>query len=220
MFSQYPTYSYAPSHTSYTLPSLSTSEQNQNAYNILQNWTQSRHSLSLNKPVNQRFASDISIPVYKQLRRHCNDLIAETNKRVIILENEMQTLPREAWNEKKDEIDCNITKINEIADVISHPKVIKGIQQRINRGRKKRAKYSEGKCEIRDSIGARGSGLDDICNKISSSKILEIKVDKLLSCVVQLRNLRRLDTQSPNNDSSIFEGKVQDFQEKLSGHKK
>ena len=210
---------YTPSLTSYT-PSISTSEPSQDTYNILQNWIHSRSSVSLNQPVSHRFASEISIPVYKQLRRHCNELIAETNKQIQILEDEVQTLLPEAWNERKGEIDCNMTKINEIAGVISHPKVIKGIQQRINRGRKKRGKYSRGNCEIGDSTGTRGSGLDDICNESSPSKRLEIgNVEKLLSCVVKLRNLRS-NTQSPSNYSSIFEEKVQDFQDRLSKQKK
>ena len=217
--SQYPTSSYTPSPIGHTVPSLPATEPNQDSYSILHNWIRSRSSLPLSKPVNQRFASEISIPVYKQLRRHCNDVITETNKQTTDLEKDMHTLSWEDWCEKKEEIDCTITKINKIADVISHPKVTKGIQQRINRGRKKRAKYSRSRSE--DSIEAIRRGIGPIGSKSSSSKRLEIEnVDKLLSGIVKLRNLRRSDTESLFDASSLFEEKVRDFQDRLSKQKK
>ena len=61
---------------------------------------------------------------------------------------------------------------------------------------------------------------------LSEARVVLVKdwkienVDKLLSGIVKLRNLRRSDTESLFDASSLFEEKVRDFQDRLSKQKK
>ncbi|KAI6654039.1 hypothetical protein LOD99_2886 [Oopsacas minuta] len=209
-----------------TMPYLPTHGHDENTINLIRNWIRSRPNLSQKKQFTPRFASEITIPVYKQLKRHCHAKIEETNIQIIALKRDMHTISRELWCLKKEEIDCNLAKINEITSAISHPKIIKGIRQRIHKSNSKRAKFGRLHPQNVGIIGNERtieaeSKLHESHDKSLSDEERKIEeIHNLLSGMVKLRNMRNIKSvETESYDSSTFDEKVKEFKVKLAAQK-
>ena len=209
MNSQIPSCSFNTPHvTLYPTSLLDLNESNMSEF--IQNWICSRNCMSTVKPVNQRFASLITIPVYTRLKLECNNLLKESNKQICYLEEGMHTITREEWCQRKKGIDSSLKKVNEITCTISDPSVIKGIAKRIRFGRKKRSKRIQSRTNTLSVIGGDHTNISGPkLNPISDISTKE--VEQLISGIVKLRNLRLIKDNIVAESSTEFDDKVNEF---------
>ena len=188
-----------------------------NMSEFVQNWICKRHYLSNEKPTVQRFASSITIPVYKQLTLECNNLLIEVNRQISDLEESMQIITIEDWYLRKNIIDNTLKRVNELTCTISQPTVIKGITQRIRLGGNKRSRRKKFRTNALYVIGSENTNKSD--PKLSRiSKISSKEVEQLITGIVKLRNLRLMKGDS-TNASTEFDDKVRGFRDQIVEHK-
>ena len=182
--------------------------QNLNESNICEftkNWTSE-------KPSNQRFASPITIPVYKQLKLECNNLLREVNKQINDLEENIQAITVEDWCLRKVIVDNSLRKVNELTCTVSHPAVIKGITQRIRVARKKRFRRNRYR-EKRNAIGGENTDNSESTTNRNSTISLA-QVEQLITGIVKLRN-QRLSQEDNVIACTEFDDKVREFRDQI-----
>ena len=204
---------------------------------IIANWLVGRKHLLQNIESKQKFTSKVTIPDFRKILFDYRNMLEIGKQAISSFEEVSVDISDDAWQVKRTEMEKIISNLTFLSNIISDPQVLKGIEERIVKKKRKKLKRSqEFMTEPILSTLKEGDSLLKVRSKFSknspdikrSSKIINERqelseIEKLMESIRILRRLRcsKYDCDGAENlSNAIFEENFEKMQALLFERKK